>query len=74
MISERLFNGDFPERRRTVSNILAAGEEWVVKSLSTLKGDIQVPFSKGEYKSPDLVLNRSRPVFDQSLETDAQID
>ncbi|KAG5576754.1 hypothetical protein H5410_056888, partial [Solanum commersonii] len=71
---ERLFDGDLLDRRGTESNILAAAKEWVVQNLSTLKGDIQVPFSEGEYKSPDLVLNRSRAAFDQTLEIEAQLD
>ncbi|WMV45940.1 hypothetical protein MTR67_039325, partial [Solanum verrucosum] len=74
MISERLFDGDLSKRKGTESNILAKGEEWVVKSLATLKGDIQPPFSEAYYKSSDLVLNISRPIFDHNLEIEAQID
>ncbi|KAH0737607.1 hypothetical protein KY290_036312 [Solanum tuberosum] len=56
-MSERLFDGDLPEEKGTESNILATGEESVVQSLTTLKGDMHHPFSEVECKSPDPVLN-----------------
>ncbi|KAK4731272.1 hypothetical protein R3W88_024260 [Solanum pinnatisectum] len=57
---------DLPEGKGTESNILTAGEEWVVQSLTTLKGDIHPPFSEFECKSPDPVLDRSEPLFDKT--------
>lgn len=60
---ERLFDSDLPEGKWTESNILAAGEEWVVQSLTTLKTDIHPPFSEVERKSPYSVLNSSETLF-----------
>lgn len=43
---ERLFKGDLLEEQGTESNILSAGEEWVVKSLTEMRGDnFKPPFS-----------------------------
>ncbi|KAG5585034.1 hypothetical protein H5410_045468 [Solanum commersonii] len=74
VMSERLFNGDLPEGKRTKSNILAAEVEWVVQSLTTLKGVIHPPFSEVECKSPDPVLNKSEPLFEKTPKIESQID
>ncbi|KAH0778686.1 hypothetical protein KY290_005113 [Solanum tuberosum] len=63
-----LFDGDLPEGKVTKSNILATSEEWLVQSLVSLKGVIQLSFSKDECKSPDPILNRFKPVFHQAYD------
>ncbi|KAG5580138.1 hypothetical protein H5410_050765 [Solanum commersonii] len=68
MMSEWLFDGDLPEGKVTKSNILATLEEWLVQSLASLKGFIQLPFSEDECKSPDPILNKFNPVFHQTYD------
>ncbi|KAH0722462.1 hypothetical protein KY289_005506 [Solanum tuberosum] len=46
----------------------ATSEEWLVQSLVSLKGVIQLSFSKDECKSPDPILNRFKPVFHQAYD------
>ncbi|KAH0665346.1 hypothetical protein KY290_027599 [Solanum tuberosum] len=66
-ISERLFEGDFPEGKGIESNILAAIEELVVvQSLASLRGDIQPTFLEQESRSPEWVPHSTQPVFDQT--------
>ncbi|KAK4721753.1 hypothetical protein R3W88_011986 [Solanum pinnatisectum] len=62
------------EGERTKSRILAAGEEWVVQILTTLKRDIHSPLSEVEWKSPDPVPNMSTPLFDKTPKFEIQID
>ncbi|KAH0636587.1 hypothetical protein KY290_037012 [Solanum tuberosum] len=53
-MSERLFEGDFPEGKGMESNRLAATEELlVVQSLASLRGDTQLTLLEQECRSPE---------------------
>ncbi|KAH0665068.1 hypothetical protein KY285_026274 [Solanum tuberosum] len=68
IMSERLFYGDLLEEKGTKSNILAAAEELVVQSLTSLKGDIQPLFSEADCKSPEQVPIKVHSVCGQTPE------
>jgi len=68
MMFKRSFDGDLSKGKGTETNILATSKDWLVQSLMSLKGVIQPPFFEVECKSPDPVLNRLKPVFDQTSE------
>uniref|UniRef100_M1E1B6 Uncharacterized protein n=1 Tax=Solanum tuberosum TaxID=4113 RepID=M1E1B6_SOLTU len=66
-MSERLFEGDFPEGRGPESYILAAGAELVVvQSLASLRGDVQPTLLEPELRSLEQVPHSVQPVFDQT--------
>ncbi|KAH0633618.1 hypothetical protein KY284_036404 [Solanum tuberosum] len=54
IMSERLFEGDFPEGRGPESSILAAGAELVaIQSLASLRSDVQPTLLEQELRSPE---------------------
>lgn len=63
-MSERYFDGDLPDERTTGSNILVVGDEWVVQSLTEMRGDgIKPPFSYMKEKSPEAPVVQLKPIF-----------
>ncbi|KAH0732764.1 hypothetical protein KY285_003610 [Solanum tuberosum] len=66
-MSERLFNGDLPQGKGPESNILTAGEELVdLKSLASLRGDVQPTLLEQELRSMEQVPHSVLPVFNQT--------
>ncbi|KAH0711948.1 hypothetical protein KY289_007907 [Solanum tuberosum] len=58
-----------PNKKGDGVEYLSHREDWVVQSLSDMKGDIPPPFSKEGYKSPDPVEHNMVPLFDHTPDT-----
>ncbi|KAG5575682.1 hypothetical protein H5410_055816 [Solanum commersonii] len=58
-----------PNRKRDGVEYLSRRKDWVVQSLSDMKGDFPPPFSKEGYKSPDLVEHNMVALFDHTPDT-----
>ncbi|KAH0765270.1 hypothetical protein KY290_001243 [Solanum tuberosum] len=65
MLSDQLFEGDLPKSKSSESNILAASESLVIKSLAQMREGV-INEEGGSFV--DGILGDSKPVFDQTPE------
>ncbi|KAH0730202.1 hypothetical protein KY289_001390 [Solanum tuberosum] len=65
MLSDHLFEGDLPKSKSSESNILAASESLVIKSLAQMREGV-INEEGGSFV--DGILGDSKPVFDQTHE------
>ncbi|KAH0730198.1 hypothetical protein KY289_001386 [Solanum tuberosum] len=65
MLSDQLFEGDLPKSKSSDSNILAASESLVIKSLAQMREGV-INEEGGSFV--DGILGDSKPVFDQTPE------
>ena len=67
MLSDALFEGDFPRNKSSESNILAASEELVIESLAMMREEVRVeqnePFQGKEIRETEPIFFYKTPDF-----------